>query len=326
MRLFKNFYTTSFFLLITGSQVVAAEKGDSSAAAQTATTAAKTVVQNYALSRFTNSGALFRYRLGEVTGRSLAAGDESEFVSTTFSMTPTYSSINNSVQPIFVKGGVSLVILGLERFDELELKATGITLTIDKTSVDVSQASISGITKAKGDGFTLAPYHVFELPVGYLIDVSAGIGKNKLLTVSSTATASPTADRAFVSIGGSKIVAMGQASQIQYKGTLSYSMDDVNAYVQSDGTAVAKNSTRMRQVSVATIFTKRMELISPFIGVALNSNQLTTRGDGVQPREHKNTAVLSTGLNFAKEKLYGNVTYMKERDKHNVQLYLGLRY
>lgn len=326
MRLLKNFYTISFFLVITGSQVVAAEKSDSSAAARTATTVAKTVVQNYALSSFKNIGLLYRYRLGEITGRSLAAGDGSEFVSTTFSMTPTYSSINNRVEPIFVKGGVSLVILGLERFDELELKATGITLTIDKTAVDVSEASTSGITEATGNGYTLAPYHVFELPDGHLIDVSAGIGKNKLLTVSSTASARPSADRAFVSIGGSKIVALGQASQIQYKGTLSYSMDDVNAYIQSDGTAVAKSSTRLRQISVATIFTKRMEQLSPFIGVALNHNQLTTSGDGVQPREHENTAVLSMGLNFSKEKLYGNITYMKERDKRNVQLYLGLRY
>jgi len=69
--------------------VVAAEKSDSSAAARTATTVAKTVVQNYALSSFKNIGLLYRYRLGEITGRSLAAGDGSEFVSTTFSMTPT---------------------------------------------------------------------------------------------------------------------------------------------------------------------------------------------------------------------------------------------
>lgn len=326
MCLLKNSYIILHLAFITVSQVIAAEKGQSSALAKIATTATKQVVQNYALSSFTNSGLLFRYRLGDVSGRSLAAGDDSEFVSTTFSMTPTYSSVNNHVQPIFVKGGVSLVIIGLERFDELELKATGVTLTIDRTSVDVSEASTSGNTKATGDGFTLAPYHVFELPDGYLVDVSAGIGKSKLSTVSSTASARPSADRAFVSVGGSKIVAWGQASQIQYKGTLSYSMDDVDAYVQSDGTAVTANSTRLRQISIATTFTKRMELMSPFIKVALNHNQLTTRGDGVQPREHKNTPVLSTGLNFSKEKLYGNVTYIKERDKRNVQVYIGLRY
>jgi hypothetical protein len=326
MRTSKIFHVLLLCLLSLTSQVIAAEKGESLIAAKSATAAARTVVQNYALSSFTNTGFLFRYRIGQGASRGLAAGDDSEFVSTTFSMTPTYSTIDNRVEPIFVKGGVSLVILGVERFDELDLTATGITLTIDKTAVDVTQASANNNTKAEGNGFTIAPYYVFELPDSYLVDVSAGIGKNKLLTVSSAASANPSANRAFFSLGGSRIVALGQDSQIQYKGTLSYSMDTVNAYVQSDGSTVAKSATRLRQLAIATVITKRTGLFSPFVGVALHHNQMVVHGDGVQPQEHKNTAVVSTGLSFSEGKSYGNVTFLKERDKESVQLYVGLRY
>ncbi len=80
-------------------------------------------------------------------------------------------------------------------------------------------------------------------------------------------------------------------------------MDTVNAYVQSDGSTVA-SATRHRQLAIATVITKRTGLFSPFVGVALHHNQMVVHGDGVQPQEHKNTAVVSTGLGIFRRKSY----------------------
>ena len=76
---------------------------------------------------------IFRYRLGlnESDLRGTAAGDEEtedlddEFVTRSFSVTPTVANIDNQITPILTDGQVRLMILGVEWFDELELTAKG---------------------------------------------------------------------------------------------------------------------------------------------------------------------------------------------------------
>ena len=87
--------------------------------------------------------AHLRYRLGlnESDLRGAAAGDEEtedsddEFVTRSFSVTPTVANIDNQITPILTDGQVRLMILGVEWFDELELTAKGVTFTVDNMDI-----------------------------------------------------------------------------------------------------------------------------------------------------------------------------------------------
>jgi hypothetical protein len=123
--------------------VQADEEERTVSAAKAATGAARNLISNFSVQSFGPTMPIFRYRLGlndsdlrgTATGEQEEQDSEDEFVTRSFSVTPTVANIDNQITPILTKGQVKLMILGVEWFDELELTAKGVTFTVDNTDI-----------------------------------------------------------------------------------------------------------------------------------------------------------------------------------------------
>ena len=317
--------------------VQADEEERTVSAAKTATGAARNLISNFSIQSFGPTMPIFRYRLGlsDSDLRGTSAGDEEtedddEFITRSFSVTPTVANIDNQITPILTNGQVRLMILGVEWFDELELTAKGVTFTVDNMNVTSTErvppaADVS--SSVEGSGYTIAPYFVRQTESGGIHDVSFGIGQNSLKTKSSSATASLKSDRRFISTGYSSAEALSDTLLVQYKFTASHTQDSVPAYSQSDGTAVPKSGTKHTQMMAETRFTKDMDGIAPFLGISLIWNSFSASGgSGATPREYDYTPLLSVGFNFSNDLLYGMLAMQGERDKKTTQFYVGFRF
>jgi len=318
--------------------VQADEEERTVSAAKAATGAARNLISNFSVQSFGPTMPIFRYRLGlnDSDLRGTAAGDEEEqdsadeFVTRSFSVTPTVANIDNQITPILTKGQVKLMILGVEWFDELELTAKGVTFTVDNTDITSTErvppaADVS--SSVDGAGYTIAPYFVRQTESGGIHDVSFGIGQNSLKTKSTSATASLKSNRRFISTGYSSAEALSDTLLVQYKFTASHTQDSVPAYSQSDGTAVPKSGTKHTQMMAEARFTKDMDGIAPFLGVSLIWNSFSASGgSGPAPREYDYTPLLSVGFNFSNDLLYGMLAMQGERDKKTTQFYIGFRF
>ena len=318
--------------------VQADEEERTVSAAKAATSAARNLISNFSVQSFGPTMPIFRYRLGlnDSDLRGTAAGDEEEqdsedeFVTRSFSVTPTVANIDNQITPILTKGQVKLMILGVEWFDELELTAKGVTFTVDNTDITSTErvppaADVS--SSVDGSGYTIAPYFVRQTESGGIHDVSFGIGQNSLKTKSTSATASLKSNRRFISTGYSSAEALSDTLLVQYKFTASHTQDSVPAYSQSDGTAVPKSGTKHTQMMAEARFTKDMDGIAPFLGLSLIWNSFSASGgSGPAPREYDYTPLLSVGFNFSNDLLYGMIAMQGERDKKTTQFYIGFRF
>ena len=182
-------------------------------AAKAATGAARNLISNFSVQSFGPTMPIFRYRLGlnESDLRGTAAGEheqeedtEDEFVTRSFSVTPTVANIDNQITPILTEGQVRLMILGVEWFDELALTAKGVTFTVDNmdiTSTERVPPAADVSSSVDGSGYTIAPYFVRQTESGGIHDVSFGIGRNSLKTKSTSTTASLNSSRSFISTG-----------------------------------------------------------------------------------------------------------------------------
>jgi len=308
-------------------------------AAKAATGAARNLISNFSVQSFGPTMPIFRYRLGlnDSDLRGTAAGEheqeedsEDEFVTRSFSVTPTVANIDNQITPILTEGQVRLMILGVEWFDELELTAKGVTFTVDNmdiTSTERVPPAADVASSVDGSGYTIAPYFVRQTESGGIHDVSIGIGRNSMKTKSSSTTASLNSNRSFISTGYSSAEALSDTLLVQYKFTASHTRDDVPAYTQSDGTAVPKSGTKHTQMMAEARFTQDMDGIAPFLGVSLIWNSFSASGgSGPAPREYNYTPLLSVGFNFSNDLLYGMVAMQGERDKKTTQFYIGFRF
>jgi len=312
------------------SLAFAADDNNAVVAAKSATAATTQLVNSFSTASFWGGGPLLSFRLGEIASRGQAAGDDSDFESTSFSVTPTVATINNRIEPILLDGKVSLVIMGVEKFDEIDLIAKGITLTLDQTSVTSTQR-VAGVADAlaevTGSGYTIAPYYVMQLESGRLVDFNVGLGKNNLQTASAGVRAAPASDRAFLSVGTSAVTPLAKNSYVQYKAALGYTYDGVDEYTQSDGTVINRSSTQLTQVTAGANYTLRFDSFAPFAGLTLVHNSFSTSSSaGVQPREYSSTVLLKMGVNFSNESFYGTLSVQGERGKTSVQAYAGLRF
>jgi hypothetical protein len=317
-------------LALVHSLTFAADDNNAVVAAKSATVATTQLVNSFSTASFVGGGSLLSYRLGDITSRGQAAGDDSDFQSTSFSATPTVATINNRIEPILLDGKVSLLIMGVEKFDEIYLTAKGIAITLDRTSVTSTQR-VTGVADVSSDvtgsGYTISPYYVMQLESGRLVDFNLGLGKNNLQTASAGVSAAPASDRAFLSVGTSTVTPLTKNSYVQYKATLGYTYDGVDEYTQSDGTIVNKSATKLTQVTAGLNYTLRLDSFSPFAGVTLVRNSFSTSSSaGIQPQEYSSTVLLKMGVNFSNESFYGTLSVQGERGKTSVQAYAGLRY
>ena len=308
-------------------------------AAKAATGATRNLVSSFAVQSFGPTMPIFRYRLGmhDAILEGAAAGEtdeldsaDDEFVTRSFSVTPTVANIDNQITPILTDGQIRLVILGVEWFNELDLTAKGVTFTLDNTDITSTErvppaADVS--SNVTGSGYTIAPYFVRQTESGGIQDFSVGIGSNSLDTKTSSATASLTSNRRFISTGYTSAEALSDTLLAQYKFTASHTRDKVPAYTQSDGTAVPSSSTKHSQMMAEIRFTQDMDGIAPFLGLSLIWNSFkASGGSGPAPREYAYTPLISAGFNFSNDLLYGMVALQGERDKRTTQFYIGFRF
>ena len=313
------------------SPALADEEGKSAVAAKAATASTAELVSSFSTASFFNPVGLFRIQLGEwERPRGAAASDDSEFETTSFSATPTMATIDNNIEPILVDGRVSLLILGIESFNELDLIAKGITLTLDQTSVtstEVASGASRSSSKVTGQGWTIAPYYVTQLENGDLLDLNAGVGQNSLATSSSGVTADPSSTRAFWSIGLTRTRPVTESMYVQYKGAMSYTYDKIGGYSQSSGTAVATSTTKLAQARIGATLSRQMGAITPFVAGSIIGNSFRSEGgSGSDPKEYSATALVKTGFNFSTDLFYGSLAYQAERDKSSAQFYIGYRF
>lgn len=309
----------------------AAEEEKTVVAAKTATLSTAELVSSFTTASFFSPVSFFRIQLGDNgSATGVAAGEDSEFETVSFSVTPTIATIDNNVEPVLVSGDVSLVIFGVESFNELDMIAKGITLTLDQTSVTSTEVVTGGPNTSSavtGNGWTIAPYYVKELENGYLMDINAGFGKNSLNTSSGGVTATPDSTRIFVSLGLSTNEAISDSVYMQYKGAASYTYDRVGSYIQSDNSAVEASTTKLTQLRLGATVSKQMENVVPFVSGTLISNSFSAAGgSGAQPKEHSFTTLMRVGFNFSHDLIYGSLAFQGERDKSSTQFYIGYRF
>lgn len=330
MKTLQSWLLIGIYLGISSS-ALADEEEKTVVAAKAATLSASDLVSSFTTASFFNPIGLFRIQLGDTDKqRGASASDDSEFETVSFSITPTVAAIDNDVEPILVDGDISLVILGIESFNELDMVAKGITLTLDQTSVtstEVASGASNTSSSVSGNGWTIAPYYVVQLDGGELLDINIGVGKNNLDTSSSGVTASPESKRAFASIGLSTTEAVSEGVYVQYKGALSYTRDEVAAYTQSDATSVAKSTTELTQIRIGSTISKQFDGVVPFVSGTLIGNEFRAAGgSGNKPKEHSFTTLIKTGLNFSTNMVYGSLAFQTERDKSSTQFYVGYRF
>ena len=311
--------------------LLAAEEEKTVVAAKTSTLSTAELVSSFTTASFFSPVTFYRIQLGDKdSATGMAAGDDSEFETVSFSVTPTIATIDNNVEPILVSGDVSLAIFGVESFNELDMIAKGVTLTLDRTSVTSTEVVAGGpntSSAVSGNGWTIAPYYVKQLENGYLMDINSGYGKNSLKTSSGGVTATPDSTRMFVSVGLSTTETISDSVYLQYKGAASYTYDRVGSYVQSDNSTVAASTTKLNQLRLGATVSKQMENVVPFVSGTIISNSFSASGgSGTQPREHSFTTLMKVGFNFSHDLIYGSLAFQSERDKNSTQFYIGYRF
>ncbi len=290
---------------------------------KTATQATQSAISG-AISNFGSAG-MFRVNLSAADGsadikRGAAAGDEGS--PWTLWATPIVTQVNNRIDPITSKGSVGIVMLGLEHNQDDEL-IRGVILAFDQASLDTPYNAGT----VKGNGYTVSPYIALPLSETWMLDASAGLGKNDLKTNISGTTASPKDDRSLVSIGLTKSQSTKNRWLVNTKLGYSYSRDEVGAYTDSSGASTAASTSTLNQLKVGVHATYMADKLKPFVGVYSMFNDFSVSGgSATKPKEYSVTPQLQLGISPSAGPIYASVVAQIERDRSAIRAYFGYRY
>ena len=265
------------------------------------------------------------YSNGQRNG--MAAQFDPEAIS--YSATPTYATVDNRIEPLLTKGGVGLLILGLEHFDEIDT-VTGVTLTIDSTRVTLTEritGSADTQASVTGTGYTIAPYIAKQLESGVLLDASLGIGSNGIKINKSGLTGSPATSRMFFAVGATRFDQITKKATLSTKGAFSYSTDKVPGFYLSDNSYSAASDSTLAQFKLTANYSYRLKSATPYVELSTVFNNFTAKGgSGPSPREYSSNIIGAVGLKFSSDNVYGTLRYQAERGKSQVQGYVGYRF
>lgn len=290
---------------------------------KTATQATQSAISG-AISNLGGAG-MFRINLSSAEDtteikRGIAAGDEGS--PWTLWATPIVTQVNNRIDPITSKGSVGIVMLGLEHNQDDEL-IRGVILAFDQARLDTPYNSGT----VKGNGYTISPYLALPLNETWMLDASAGVGKNDLKTKIGGTTASPKDDRSLISVGLTKSQSTKNRWFINTKLGYSYSRDEVGTYTDSSGASTISSTSTLSQLKAGVHAIYTADKLKPFVGVYAMFNDLSVSGGSTtKPKEYSVTPQLQFGISPSAGPIYASIVAQVERDRSAIRAYFGYRY
>jgi hypothetical protein len=232
--------------------------------------------------------------------------------------TPVRSTFRNNIEPITSSGAVTLGIMGLEYRDDGPWMG-GVTLSLDHLSANTQNSGLTPSTSGSlsGNGFTLAPYAVYQFSPTRALDLSWGGGRSSLDYISITSS-KPVDHRRLASAGLTDMHEVGQFF-LMLKAAYSLTKDSIDA---SSG----NSETLLKQTRVGAQLMLPGEMWSPFVAYYQLYNTFITKGDGVAPVEYTTTGQMQLGLNVASGPMFGSLVALRERDRQQLRAYIGYRY
>ena len=297
------------------------QKSNLAAIGQVVSTTTVNALSASYLSSMMGGMGVYRWQLGEssnpVDARSgLAAGGEDSPWS--IWATPVRSTFRNNIEPITSSGAVSLLIGGLEyRGDGPWIG--GISLSVDRLSATTHNSAVSPETSGSltGNGYTLAPYAVYQFSPTRALDLTWGGGKSHLDYISTTST-SPVDRRRLASVGFTDIHEVGQFLLMLRAGH-SWTKDAV--YVST-----GNSETLLKQTRVGGQLMMPGDMFSPFVAYYQLFNSFTASGTGTAPVEYSTTGQSQLGLNVAAGPVFGSMVLQHEHGRQQFRVYIGYRY
>lgn len=300
-------------------------KGNLSAVSQVVSTTTVHALSNSYLSSMMGSMGVFRWRLGDASpaapgGGGLAAAAEDSPWS--LWATPVRSTFSNNILPITSQGAVTLAIGGIEYRDDGPWMG-GITLSMDQLNANTQTLSASALTTAElsGNGYTLAPYLVYQMTPTRAFDMSIGAGRSTLDYVTASKSTKPVDHRRLASVGVTDIHDWGKMF-IMLKASHSVTVDKIAASTGAEDDTM----TRLNQTRVGAQLLYPGETFSPFIAHYRLFNRLHSSGGDTQPVEYNSTGQWQLGLNMSSGGFFGALVAQRERDRHQLRVYAGYRY
>lgn len=316
----------SFVLLgpLMGWAQVTERKGNLSAVSQVVSTTTINALSNSYLSSMMGGMGVFRWRLGDsqdVDGRGGLAGAAEDSPWSLWA-TPVRSTFHNNILPITSQGAVTLGIAGIEYRDDGPWMG-GVTVSLDQLTATTQTLSAGTTTSAdlRGNGYTLAPYLVYQMTPLRAIDMSLGAGRSKLDYVSATKSTKPVDHRRLASVGITDMHEWGKMF-VMLKANYNVTMDRIAASTGADDDTM----TRLNQARLGAQLMYPGETFSPFVAHYRLFNTLRASGGDTQPVEYSSTGQWQFGLNMSSGGIFGAMVAQRERDRNQLRLYIGYRY
>lgn len=278
---------------------------------------------------------VFRFQIGENNelperGMSASASESAWSIWGT----PVYSTVNNRIEPLLNEGSVSLLLVGLEyAYDEFTV--FGLSVTRDwarLTSLERLPPAVDRQSSVRGLGYTFAPYFAHQLGPDWLIDFSVGKGVNELESrQADLSLAKPKDKRSFVSLGATYLKPLTNGNMFTGRITVSRTKDSIDDFVSTlpsgSANAVPGSEATLSQLKIGGQLSKQMGRVSPFVGVYGITNDFTvTTNAPVKPREYSEVLQWVAGINASSGPIYGALAFLRERDRNQARIYVGVRY
>ena len=304
----------------------ATKQGNLSSIGQVATYMTSGALSASLLAAALGGGGMMRWRLGQgdpflppgaAQGGLAAAAEDSPW---SVWATPVRSSFKNEIAPLTSEGVVTLGLVGLEYRHDDELIA-GLSLAFDRLSATTTYNA----GDLKGNGYTLAPYLVYQPTPTRAFDISLGVGRANLDALVDGVSSMPVDARRLASVG---VTEVKQAGKYLWMLKASYSLisDKVAAFTDSNAQASEATSTQLGQVRLGAQVSHSFGMVTPFVGYYGLFNNFKATGGTLQPKEYNVSGQWQLGLNFSKEPYFASVVSQLEKDRQQMRAYVGVRY
>jgi hypothetical protein len=299
------------------------QKNNFSALTQVVSSTTASALSSSYLSSMLGGMGVLRWRIGEGglqdhgMGGTTASAEDSPW---SVWGTPVRSSFDNNIAPITSRGYVTLAIAGLEYRDDGPWMG-GISLSID----DLSAQTTYNAGVLTGQGYTLAPYLVYQASPTRAFDFSYGRGQSNLSHHSAGVTSQPRDQRMLASMGVTDIHELGK-TLVMLKASYSVISDKVPSFTSSDGTLNDATSTKLNQTKLGAQWMFPMGNFSPFVAYYKLMNDFSATGGLLQPKEYSVSGQYQLGLNASAGDFFGALVAQSEKDRKQLRAYVGVRY
>lgn len=297
------------------------QKPNLSAVTQVVSTTTVSALSAAYLSSIMGGMGVFRWRLGGASesvpsqGGLAAAAEDSPW---SVWATPVRSTFRNNIEPITSNGAVTIGIVGLEYRGDGPWMG-GVSLSMDRLSATTHNSAVTPQTSGtlSGNGYTVAPYAVYQFSPTRALDLSVGGGQSNLEYISTT-NSSPVDRRRLASVGLTDMHEFGRMF-LMLKAGYSLTKDTIES-------STSNSETLLKQARLGGQLMWPGELFSPFVAYYQLFNAFSVKGDGTAPVEHSSTGQMQLGLNVASGPVFGAMVVQREQDRQQFRVYIGYRH